>query len=124
MVQKCNICGKIASYFDANLGEWLCEECYKKNYNKVNLNDYRNKVNSEKYDEEIQNMLNAMENIIDDMMKNKMARLDKRFNSTKFTNDIEEILKSMPRSDIESIAERLNFAKTYKYNKDKLIHNL
>ena len=39
MVQKCNICGKIASYFDANLGEWLCEECYKKNYNKVNLND-------------------------------------------------------------------------------------
>ena len=45
MVQKCNICGKIASYFDANLGEWLCEECYKKNYNKVNLNDYRNKVN-------------------------------------------------------------------------------
>ena len=53
MVQKCNICGKIASYFDANLGEWLCEECYKKNYNKVNLNDYRNKVNSEKYDEEI-----------------------------------------------------------------------
>ena len=46
MVQKCNICGKIASYFDANLGEWLCEECYKKNYNKVNLNDYRNKVNS------------------------------------------------------------------------------
>ena len=124
MVQKCNICGKIASYFDANLGEWLCEECYKKNYNKVNLNDYRNKVNSEKYDEEIQNMLNAMENIIDDMMKNKMAKLDKRFNSTKFTNDIEEILKSMPRSDIESIAERLNFAKTYKYNKDKLIHNL
>ncbi|MFR2745319.1 MAG: hypothetical protein ACLTA9_14075, partial [Clostridium saudiense] len=97
MVQKCNICGKIASYFDANLGEWLCEECYKKNYNKVNLNDYRNKVNSEKYDEEIQNMLNAMENIIDDMMKNKMAKLDKRFNSTKFTNDIEEILKSMPR---------------------------
>ena len=89
MVQKCNICGKIASYFDANLGEWLCEECYKKNYNKVNLNDYRNKVNSEKYDEEIQNMLNAMENIIDDMMKNKMAKLDKRFNSTKFTNDIE-----------------------------------
>lgn len=69
-------------------------------------------------------MLNAMENIIDDMMKNKMAKLDKRFNSTKFTNDIEEILKSMPRSDIESIAERLNFAKTYKYNKDKLIHNL
>ena len=124
MVQKCNICGKIASYFDANLGEWLCEECYKKNYNKVNLNDYRNKVNSEKYDEEIQNMLNAMENIIDDMMKNKMAKLDKRFNSTKFTNDIEEILKSMPRSDIESIAERLNFAKTYKYNKDKLIHNV
>ena len=113
MVQKCNICGKIASYFDANLGEWLCEECYKKNYNKVNLNDYRNKVNSEKYDEEIQ-----------DMMKNKMAKLDKRFNSTKFTNDIEEILKSMPRSDIESIAERLNFAKTYKYNKDKLIHNV
>ena len=69
-------------------------------------------------------MLNAMENIIDDMMKNKMAKLDKRFNSTKFTNDIEEILKSMPRSDIESIAERLNFAKTYKYNKDKLIHNV
>ena len=34
------------------------------------------------------------------------------------------LLKSMPRSDIESIAERLNFAKTYKYNKDKLIHNL
>ena len=64
------------------------------------------------------------ENIIDDMMKNKMAKLDKRFNSTKFTNDIEEILKSMPRSDIESIAERLNFAKTYKYNKDKLIHNV
>ena len=39
MVQKCNLCGKIASYFDANLGEWLCEECYKKNYNKVNLNE-------------------------------------------------------------------------------------
>ena len=36
MVQKCNICGKIASYFDANLGEWLCEEGYKKNYNKEN----------------------------------------------------------------------------------------
>ena len=53
MVQKCNICGKIASYFDANLGEWLCEECYKKNYNKVNLNDYRNNTYFDKYVEDV-----------------------------------------------------------------------
>lgn len=124
MVPKCNICGKIASYFDANLDKWMCEDCYKENYNKINLDDYRNKDNYENCDEEIQNMLNTMENIIDDMMKHKMAKLDKRFNSTKFTNDIVEILRSMPKSDIESIAERLNFGKTYRYNKDKLIFNL
>lgn len=124
MVQKCNICGKIASYFDINLGEWMCEECYKENYNKVNLDDYRNKVNCEECDEEIQNMLNTMENIIDDIMRHKMIKLDKRFNSTKFSNDIEEILKSMPKIDVESIAEGLNFGKTYRYNKDKLIYNL
>ena len=56
--EKCEKCGKKAVFFDVNLQLWLCEDCVKKEYKTFNLEEFIEKNGEDRYNEELNNILN------------------------------------------------------------------
>ena len=61
--EKCEKCGKDAIFFDANLQLWLCEDCVKREYKTFDLEEFIEKNDKDRYSEELNNILIAMEKL-------------------------------------------------------------
>ena len=125
MSEKCNKCGKNAKYFDVKLGKWFCTDCYdeeRENCENVKLENLEDEYDNKECNGEIKDIMDVMEEIVDDIMKMKVKKLDARFRNTKYSNNLKEILSSMTKIDIKNIAVNLNYEKSYKYGKEELIN--
>lgn len=120
MKEKCSKCKGEAKYFDINLQAWVCEQCFTENYQNVDLDEYRKTHGDEKYNEEIDNMLMAMNSMYNQVMESKVKAVAKRFEKTAYSLNLNDILESMTRVELSKIAEALDFKQVYKYNKKDL----
>ena len=125
MSRKCERCGKSAEIFDSNLHLWLCNECINKEYNCMSLCESRkksieDKCDEEKYEEEIENILKAMEKLCNSISESNNRRIERQFKNTPYSKDLNELLSAMTRERMLKIAEVLGLKKMYKYKKKDL----
>ena len=120
MKQKCEKCGKDAIFFDVNLQLWLCEECVNKEYKSLDLEEFREKNGEDKYNEELNNILIAMEKLCNSIRESNTKKIERQFKSTPYSRDLNEILSAITRERLSKIAEALSIKRVYKYKKQEL----
>ena len=125
MSRKCERCGKSAEIFDSNLHLWLCNECINKEYNCMSLCESRkksieDKCDEQKLEEEIENILKAMEKLCNSISESNNRRIERQFKNTPYSKDLNELLSAMTRERMLKIAEVLGLKKMYKYKKKDL----
>lgn len=118
--EKCEKCGKNAVFFDANLQLWLCEECVNKEYKNLKLDKFIKRNNEDRYNEELNNILIAMEKLCNSIKEANNKRIEKQFKNTPYSKDLNELLSAMTRERLAKIAESLGISKVYKYKKQDL----
>ncbi len=120
MKQKCEKCGKDAIFFDVNLQLWLCEECVNKEYKSLDLEEFKQKNGEDKYNEELNNILIAMEKLCNSIRESNTKKIERQFKSTPYSRDLNELLSSITRERLSKIAEALDIKRVYKYKKQEL----
>ena len=120
MKQKCEKCGKDAIFFDVNLQLWLCEECVNKEYKSLDLEEFKQKNGEDKYNEELNNILIAMEKLCNSIRESNTKKIERQFKSTPYSRDLNELLSSITRERLSKIAEALSIKRVYKYKKQEL----
>lgn len=120
MKQKCEKCGKDAIFFDVNLQLWLCEECINKEYKSLDLEEFKQKNGEDKYNEELNNILIAMEKLCNSIRESNTKKIERQFKSTPYSRDLNELLSSITRERLSKIAEALSIKRVYKYKKQEL----
>ena len=120
MKQKCEKCGKDAIFFDVNLQLWLCEECVNKEYKSLDLEEFKQKNGEDKYNEELNNRLIAMEKLCNSIRESNTKKIERQFKSTPYSRDLNELLSSITRERLSKIAEALDIKRVYKYKKQEL----
>ena len=120
MKQKCEKCGKDAIFFDVNLQLWLCEECINKEYKSLDLEEFKQKNGEDKYNEELNNILIAMEKLCNSIRESNTKKIERQFKSTPYSRDLNELLSSITRERLSKIAEALDIKRVYKYKKQEL----
>lgn len=123
MKQKCETCkkcGKNAAFFDINLQLWMCEECFNKEYKDLNVDEFIKRNSKDRYNEELNNILIAMEKLCDSIKESNNKRIEKQFKNTPYSKDLNELLSAMTRERLAKIAEALGIGKIYKYKKQDL----
>lgn len=118
--ERCEKCGKDAVFFDINMQLWLCEECVNKGYKDLKLDEFIKKSDEDKYNEEINNILIAMERLCNSVKEENNKRIEKQFKNTPYSKDLNELLSAMTRERLVKIAEALGISKVYKYKKQEL----
>ncbi len=118
--ERCEKCGKDAVFFDINIQLWLCEECVNKGYKDLNIDEFIKKSDEDKYNEEINNILIAMEKLCNSVKEENNKRIEKQFKNTPYSKDLDELLSAMTRERLVKIAEALGISKVYKYKKKEL----
>lgn len=118
--EKCEKCGKNAVFFDVNLQLWLCEECVNKEYKNLKLDEFIKRNNEDRNNEELNNILIAMEKLCNSIKESNNKRIEKQFKNTPYSKDINELLSAMTRNRLAKIAESLGISKVYKYKKQDL----
>ena len=118
--EKCEKCGKKAVFFDVNLQLWLCEDCVKKEYKTFNLEEFIEKNGEDRYNEELNNILMAMEKLCNSISESNNKRIERQFKNTPYSKDLNELLSAMTRERLAKIAETLGIRKVYKYKKQDL----
>lgn len=118
--ERCEKCGKDAVFFDINIQLWLCEECVNKGYKDLNIDEFIKKSDEDKYNEEINNILIAMEKLCNSVKEENNKRIEKQFKNTPYSKDLDELLSAMTRERLVKIAEALGISKVYKYKKQEL----
>ena len=120
MKQKCEKCGKDAIFFDVNLQLWLCEECVNKEYKSLDLEEFKQKNGEDKYNEELNNILIALEKLCNSIRESNTKKIERQFKSTPYSRDLNELLSSITRERLSKIAEALDIKRVYKYKKQEL----
>lgn len=120
MKQKCEKCGKDVIFFDVNLQLWLCEECVNKEYKSLDLEEFKQKNGEDKYNEELNNILIAMEKLCNSIRESNTKKIERQFKSTPYSRDLNELLSSITRERLSKIAEALDIKRVYKYKKQEL----
>ncbi len=123
MKQKCETCekcGKNAVFFDINLQLWICEECFSKEYKDLKVDEFIKRNSQDRYNEELNNILIAMEKLCDSIKESNNKRIEKQFKNTPYSKDLNELLSAMTRERLAKIAEALGIGKVYKYKKQDL----
>lgn len=118
--ERCEKCGKDAVFFDINMQLWLCEECVNKGYKDLNIDEFIKKSDEDKYNEELNNILIAMERLCNSVKEENNKRIEKQFKNTPYSKDLNELLSAMTRERLVKIAEALGINKVYKYKKQEL----
>lgn len=118
--ERCEKCGKDAVFFDINIQLWLCEECVNKGYKDLNIDEFIKKSDEDKYNEEINNILIAMEKLCNSVKEENNKRIEKQFKNTPYSKELDELLSAMTRERLVKIAEALGISKVYKYKKKEL----
>lgn len=118
--ERCEKCGKDTVFFDINMQLWLCEECVNKGYKDLNIDEFIKKSDEDKYNEELNNILIAMERLCNSVKEENNKRIEKQFKNTPYSKDLNELLSAMTRERLVKIAEALGINKVYKYKKQEL----
>ncbi len=74
----------------------------------------------DKYNEELNNILIAMERLCNSVKEENNKRIEKQFKNTPYSKDLNELLSAMTRERLVKIAEALGISKVYKYKKQEL----
>lgn len=120
MKQKCEKCGKNAGFFDVNMQLWLCKECVNKEHKDLKLDEFIKRNDEDRYSEELNNILMAMEKLCNSIKESNNKRIEKQFKNTPYSKDLNELLSAMTRERLVKIAEALGISKVYKYKKQDL----
>lgn len=118
--EKCEKCGKDAIFFDANLQLWLCEDCVKKEYKTFDLEGFIEKNDKDRYSEELNNILIAMEKLCNSISESNNRRIERQFKNKPYSKDLDKLLSAMTKERLGKIAETLGIRKVYKYKKQEL----
>lgn len=118
--EKCEKCGKDAIFFDANLQLWLCEDCVKKEYKTFDLEEFIEKNDKDRYSEELNNILIAMEKLCNSISESNNRRIERQFKNKPYSKDLDKLLSAMTKERLGKIAETLGIRKVYKYKKQEL----
>lgn len=118
--ETCEKCGKNAVFFDINLQLWICEECFNKEYKDLKADEFIKRNSQDRYNEELNNILIAMEKLCDSIKESNNKRIEKQFKNTPYSKDLNELLSAMTRERLAKIAEALGIGKVYKYKKQDL----
>lgn len=118
--EKCKKCGKDAIFFDANLQLWLCEDCVKKEYKTFDLEEFIEKNDKDRYSEELNNILIAMEKLCNSISESNNRRIERQFKNKPYSKDLDKLLSAMTKERLGKIAETLGIRKVYKYKKQEL----
>ncbi len=92
--ERCEKCGKDAVFFDINMQLWLCEECVNKGYKDLNIDEFIKKSDEDKYNEELNNILIAMERLCNSVKEENNKRIEKQFKNTPYSKDLNELLSA------------------------------
>lgn len=120
MKEKCEKCGKEAIFFDVNSQSWLCDDCISNEYKNVDLEEFRKRNGEGRYNEEINNILIAMEKLCNIISESNNKKVERLFKNTPYSRDLNELLSSMTRERLSQIAENLGLRRIYKYKKQRL----
>lgn len=118
--ERCDKCGNDAVFFDINMQLWLCEECVNKGYKDLNIDEFIKKSDEDKYNEELNNILIAMEKLCNSVKEENNKRIEKQFKNTPYSKDLNELFSAMTKERLVKIAEALGISKVYKYKKQEL----
>ena len=118
--EKCEKCGKDAIFFDANLQLWLCEDCVKREYKTFDLEEFIEKNDKDRYSEELNNILIAMEKLCNSISESNNRRIERQFKNKPYSKDLDKLLSAMTKERLGKIAETLGIRKVYKYKKQEL----
>lgn len=118
--ERCEKCGNDAVFFDINMQLWLCEECVNKGYKDLNIDEFIKKSDEDKYNEELNNILIAMEKLCNSVKEENNKRIEKQFKNTPYSKDLNELFSAMTKERLVKIAEALGISKVYKYKKQEL----
>ena len=116
MKEKCERCSKNAIFFDINLELWLCDDCLNKEYNDIKLDEFIKRNDKDIYNEELNNILIAMEKLCNSIKESNNKAIEKQFRNRIYSKDLNELLSTMTREMLAKIAEALGISKVYKYN--------
>ena len=120
MKEKCERCSKNAIFFDINLELWLCGDCLNKEYNDIKLDEFIKRNDKDIYNEELNNILIAMEKLCNSIKESNNKAIEKQFRNRIYSKDLNELLSAMTRERLAKIAEALGIGKVYKYKKQDL----
>lgn len=124
MKEKCERCSKNAIFFDINLELWLCDDCLNKEYNDIKLDEFIKRNDKDIYNEELNNILIAMEKLCNSIKESNNKAIEKQFRNRIYSKDLNELLSTMTREMLAKIAEALGISKVYKYKKQDLMEVL
>ena len=79
MKEKCERCSKNAIFFDINLELWLCDDCLNKEYNDIKLDEFIKRNDKDIYNEELNNILIAMEKLCNSIKESNNKAIEKQF---------------------------------------------
>lgn len=122
MKEKCTKCGSEATYLDIDNKSWVCQECYNNKYKNIDLDQYRKERNVRDFPNDLDKILDAVTKLFDTVNQSNIEAMDRRFEKTPYSRDLNKLLLATTKSELIKISESLGLRKLSKLKKNELVN--